>query len=765
MQSQRALFVLGLICLCAAWPALGQNDHLLITEFVVTPTNGEFIEIFNPTSANVDLSHYYLTDDNASNNNDYVKVVNGAAALTLAAADFLVKFPDGASIAPGEAQTIAFSDTAFARVYGKSASYEINSSNIGVTDMTAIVVRTNASLTNAAEVIVLFRWDGQADLVQDADYVVWGTGNLSVAVDKTGSSIDGPDADSDSSAYQNDTPIGNQAVVNADDGGDSQPHSIGASAARNAFEAGETLTGGNGITGHDETSENLSFAGGSWILNAAPTPGSVPEALKRQPVANFVATLSGAQEVPPINTPAGGQLTATLTEDQLVITGAFNNLSSGFNAAVRGGAHLHLAPAGRNGEVQIELTATVNADQRGGTFEAANNTFTLSNDLVAALNDRKLYANIHTQTHPGGEIRGQVLPENDSFFTAVLSAGNEIQPVASAARGAVIAELSGTRITLTGSFSDLTSEFNPNIRGGAHLHVAPASQNGSIQIELAAVLEADARGGVFEAARNTFTLTTDQVTALRTGGMYANVHTQTLGSGETRGQLLSDPNRFPNATTITSPASGSTVVIEGSGENLLQATWNTSTDPDNNLVVYLWQLAADRQFNTLLINRNTNTEASFSADAAEVDSILTGMGLAAGDTITLYHRAVTSDGSLQSPGAIDSINVTLRGMSAVEERGDSLPVEFALHGNYPNPCNPSTLIRYDLPRAAHVKLVIYSVLGKNVRTLVDAKQAPGFKHVTWDGANDKGERVTSGVYLYRIETDGFTAERKLTLLR
>src|SRR5262245_2006488 len=107
MSSQRVLFVLGLICLCAGWPAFGQIDHLLITEFVVAPTNGEFIEIFNPTAGSIDLSHYYLTDDNANNNNDYVRVVNGAAALKLAAADFLVKFPDGASIAPGAAQTIA----------------------------------------------------------------------------------------------------------------------------------------------------------------------------------------------------------------------------------------------------------------------------------------------------------------------------------------------------------------------------------------------------------------------------------------------------------------------------------------------------------------------------------------------------------------------------------------------------------------------------------------------------------------------------------
>ncbi|RIK72557.1 hypothetical protein DCC62_19375, partial [candidate division KSB1 bacterium] len=101
MQFVRRFLFAGLLCLGLALPAFGQNDHLLISEFVVTPTAGEFIEIYNPTNATVDLTTYYLTDDVSNNNNDYIKVVNGAAALAVANFDFLVKFPDGASIAPG----------------------------------------------------------------------------------------------------------------------------------------------------------------------------------------------------------------------------------------------------------------------------------------------------------------------------------------------------------------------------------------------------------------------------------------------------------------------------------------------------------------------------------------------------------------------------------------------------------------------------------------------------------------------------------------
>jgi hypothetical protein len=104
-------------------------------------------------------------------------------------------------------------------------------------------------------------------------------------------------------------------------------------------------------------------------------------------------------------------------------------------------------------------------------------------------------------------------------------------------------------------------------------------------------------------------------------------------------------------------------------------------------------------------------------------------------------------------------------MTGVDQHDAKLPESFALLQNYPNPFNPTTIIRYDLPRQAHVKLVIYDLLGKAVATLVDAKEAPGFKNVTWNGLDGAGQRVASGIYLYRIEAEGFAASRKLTLLK
>jgi hypothetical protein len=97
--------------------------------------------------------------------------------------------------------------------------------------------------------------------------------------------------------------------------------------------------------------------------------------------------------------------------------------------------------------------------------------------------------------------------------------------------------------------------------------------------------------------------------------------------------------------------------------------------------------------------------------------------------------------------------------------GEEIPSVFALFQNYPNPFNPSTTIRYQLPVPVKVRLVLYNVLGQAVRTLVDADQQAGTYALEWDGVNDNGLRVGSGVYFYRIEAGSFVQNRKMTFLK
>ncbi len=260
--------------------SLFAQDHLLITEFVAAPAAGQFIEIYNPTADTIDLSHYYLSDATfASAGFFYYETVAGYGGGG-GFGDFNARFPNGANIAPGEHQTIAIMGSAnFLTAFGVIPNYELYEDGAtpnAIPDMleaTPGSINRQGKLSDDSEVIILYRWDGMSDLVQDVDYLVWG--NKLAAVDKTGVSMDGADADSDVSSYANDTPISVQAAVNADNDADPQPHDLDFSAQRRLnVEDVESWSGGNGFTGHDETSEDFSWKGGIWSINAPPTPGA-----------------------------------------------------------------------------------------------------------------------------------------------------------------------------------------------------------------------------------------------------------------------------------------------------------------------------------------------------------------------------------------------------------------------------------------------------------------------------------------------------------
>lgn len=90
-----------------------------------------------------------------------------------------------------------------------------------------------------------------------------------------------------------------------------------------------------------------------------------------------------------------------------------------------------------------------------------------------------------------------------------------------------------------------------------------------------------------------------------------------------------------------------------------------------------------------------------------------------------------------------------------EDGGAAVARDFILHQNYPNPFNPETTIEYQLPQPSQVKVVIYNLAGQSVRTLIDAPQAAGRFRLNWDGKDEAGNSVTSGVYLYELQANDF----------
>lgn len=104
-------------------------------------------------------------------------------------------------------------------------------------------------------------------------------------------------------------------------------------------------------------------------------------------------------------------------------------------------------------------------------------------------------------------------------------------------------------------------------------------------------------------------------------------------------------------------------------------------------------------------------------------------------------------------------------VSVQEYDSPSLPETYTLGQNTPNPFNPNTSIEFALPRSGQVKVEVFNILGQKVRTLVDENLKAGFKRVDWDGTDDGGQSVASGIYLYRMTANDFSETKKMVLMK
>jgi len=102
-------------------------------------------------------------------------------------------------------------------------------------------------------------------------------------------------------------------------------------------------------------------------------------------------------------------------------------------------------------------------------------------------------------------------------------------------------------------------------------------------------------------------------------------------------------------------------------------------------------------------------------------------------------------------------------VSSLDE--STVPGDFLLRQNTPNPFNPETTIQFDIPSPCFAKLVVYNIAGQVVSTLVEEGVSAGRKQVTWNGTDDSGRRLPSGVYFYRLTAGDFSETKKMLLLK
>jgi hypothetical protein len=123
----------------------------------------------------------------------------------------------------------------------------------------------------------------------------------------------------------------------------------------------------------------------------------------------------------------------------------------------------------------------------------------------------------------------------------------------------------------------------------------------------------------------------------------------------------------------------------------------------------------------------------------------------------------------QLPWMLDNLTIEdppdLNTITGVAGAPSDLPSSFDLQQNYPNPFNPSTVITYAVPRNAHVTIDIYNVLGQKVASLFDQEQTVGTHSIAWNGQNNHGASVGSGVYFVTMQAGTFSQVRKMMLTR
>ncbi len=122
-------------------------------------------------------------------------------------------------------------------------------------------------------------------------------------------------------------------------------------------------------------------------------------------------------------------------------------------------------------------------------------------------------------------------------------------------------------------------------------------------------------------------------------------------------------------------------------------------------------------------------------------------------------------------GAEVDAGITYRGsgscvsLGRLTTNGDAVPGSFSLSQNYPNPFNPTTSISFNLPTSGHVELTVFNILGQQVATLVDGSLTAGQHEATWNGADESGDAVGSGIYFYRLTTSNVTETKKMVLMK
>ncbi len=228
--------------------------------------------------------------------------------------------------------------------------------------------------------------------------------------------------------------------------------------------------------------------------------------------------------------------------------------------------------------------------------------------------------------------------------------------------------------------------------------------------------------------------------------LYGGAHVQTLAYWLGTVKHFIDPTAFVPVIAHT-PISGNQGV---QGPYDVRATITSERGLNQQRVCVVWGRGESFTDSTVMVPTQT---------PSEFEALIPGNGVAG--TIHYYISAVdtTNVGAtlpLNAPVSSFAFEVTGQSVSAVGGTASQIPAEYRLNQNYPNPFNPTTAISYTLPAASMVTIKVYNTLGEEIAILMNRVQSAGYHEIVWDGRDDKGSTISSGMYFYRLTATGYS---------
>ena len=220
----------------------------------------------------------------------------------------------------------------------------------------------------------------------------------------------------------------------------------------------------------------------------------------------------------------------------------------------------------------------------------------------------------------------------------------------------------------------------------------------------------------------------------------------------------------PSPFDLVYPLDSTTIVL--TRDNFLDTlyfAWNQSVDSGGDAVTYKKELTGDlpNYIKFIVRSDHDSTDNMYKVPYHHIEEYMHEAGV---EIVSGTWNIIASDGDYEVPAYNGPFSLTIDG-SSLSVNNSSLPHEFQLHSNFPNPFNPSTSISYSLSEQVFVSLDVYDVLGKKVKSLVSEIKSTGNHSILWDGTNDQGELMSGGVYIYSINAGNFHASKKMIFIK